>query len=138
MAGSSFHNAARLLLANRTGAAELLSDLSCKSCCVCRREGIWLLRRQDSLRRFLRLLCHGAPPKKCTIAAWGDRWTPKLGLVVVRMDGWISLVGLGEGSSSATAHHCMTLVGSIAGSNPATIGIFMLSAPGQYHTPGVA
>ena len=123
--GSSFHNAARLLLVNRTGAGELLSYLSCKSCCVGGREGIRSLRRQVSLRGFLRLLGHGAPPKKCTIAAWGIGGRGKIGF------------GSG-GSSSATAHHCMTRVGSIAGSNPATTGILMLSAPGQYHTPRVA
>jgi hypothetical protein len=38
----------------------------------------------------------------------------------------------------SASHHCMTLLGSMAGSKPTTTGILMLSAPGQYHTPGVA
>jgi hypothetical protein len=42
------------------------------------------------------------------------------------------------GALFGVSHHCMTLLGSIAGSKPATTGILMLSAPGQYHTPGVA
>jgi hypothetical protein len=42
------------------------------------------------------------------------------------------------GALLGASHHCMTLLGSMAGSKPATTGILMLSAPGQYHTPDVA
>jgi hypothetical protein len=44
----------------------------------------------------------------------------------------------GERRFFSTSHHCMTLLESMAGSKPATTGTLMLSAPGQYHTPGVA
>ena len=85
MAGSSLRNAARLLLANRTGAAELLSDLSCKSAAMQALRDL-AFATSGFPEAVSWCFCHCAPPKKCTIAAWGDRWTPKLGLVVVRMD----------------------------------------------------